>query len=171
MKKTLPIIVFATLLFAQCKVVKYTPNKLPSNQIIFGDGGGFADIETSYVLLENGQIFKQVGTEGRYQELKSINGKAAKVYFEKVASLQLYKMDIEKPGNLYYFLQEVNEAIDSRVTWGAGDYLPPQGIVATYKELHRLAKGQEVVKAGEKAIAAKKGGSSKKKKEKKKAGW
>ncbi len=169
MKNIVPIIVLAVLVFTQCKVVKYTPDKLPTKQILFGDGGGFAGIETSFTLLENGQIFKQVGTENSYKELKAINRKEAKVFFEKVASLQLYKMDIEKPGNLYYFLQEVNETIDSRVTWGAGDYLPPQGIIAVYKDLHKLAKEQEVVKTNGKTIATNKGPN--KKKEKKKADW
>jgi len=170
MKKILPLAILTIFLFSQCKVVKYTPDKLPTKQIVFGDGGGFAGIETAYTLIENGQIFKQVGTEGRYEELKAVKKKEAKTFFEKVASLQLYKMDIEKPGNLYYFLQEINETIDSRVTWGAGDYLPPQGIVATYKDLRELAKSREVIKSGEKAMAAKKDEKKEKKKEKK-AGW
>lgn len=146
MKKLLPLAALALLLFSQCKVVKYTPDKLPTKQIIFGDGGGFVGVETSYTLLENGQIFKQVGVDADYEELKSIKPKSAKDIFEKVHSLQLYKMDIEQPGNLYYFIQEVNESIDSRVTWGAGDYLPPQSVISVYKELQELAAGQEVVK-------------------------
>lgn len=146
MKKTISLAILALLFFAQCKVVKYTPDKLPTRQVIFGEGGGFAGKETAYTLLENGQIFKQTGTENAYQELRAINPKTAKAIFEKVHSLQLYKMDIERPGNLYYFLQEVNEAIDSRVTWGSGDYIPPSSVIAVYKELRALVVRQEEVK-------------------------
>jgi len=151
MKKLLPLIALSILFFTQCKVVKYTPDKLPTKQIIFGEGGGFAGVESSYTLLENGQIFKQVGTESTYKELKSIKPKTAKGIYEKVNSLQLYKMDIERPGNLYYFLQEVNEAIDSRVTWGSGDYVPPSSVIAVYKDLKEVIAKQEVVKEGQKA--------------------
>ena len=173
MKKILPIIVLSFLLFTQCKVVKYSADNLPTKQIVFGEGGGFAGIETSYTLLVNGQLFKQVGAEGAFQELKSIKQKEAKVFFEKVASLQLYKMDIEKPGNLYYFLREVNETIDSRVTWGAGDYLPPRSLVSTYKDLHEFASKQEMIERKAKAAATAKAENGKKenKKEEEKTGW
>ncbi len=133
------------MLTAACKVTKYTPDKLPIRQIVFGDGGGFAGIETSYTLLENGQIFKQVGMDGAMTEMKAIKSKEAKKLFDKVNSLQLFKLDIEKPGNLYYFLRQVTDHLDSRVTWGAGDYLPPEGIVSVYKELKALTKERATV--------------------------
>ena len=154
MKKITLFAVFALLFFAQCKVVKYTPDKLPTKQVLFGEGGGFVGTETSYTLLENGQIFKQTGTDGAYKELRAIQPKRAKSIFADVNSLQLYKMDIERPGNLYYFIQEVNEHIDSRVTWGAGDYIPPQSVIAVYKELHAMVASQEVVKEGQKAASS-----------------
>ncbi|HFA51586.1 MAG TPA: hypothetical protein ENJ95_21435 [Bacteroidetes bacterium] len=169
MKKLIPAICISMLLFTHCKVVKYTPDKLPTTQIVFGDGGGFAGIETSYTLLQNGQLFKQVGTEGKYEELRPIKSKEAKEFFKKVASLQLYKMDIEKPGNLYYFIREANDAIDSRVTWGAGDYLPPKALISTYKDLKALAQSQEVIREIAKTAATKK--AKEKKKEEKKTDW
>ncbi len=143
MKKIIPILAMLTLLFAACKTTKYTPEKFPIRQIAFGDGGGFAGIETSYTLLENGQIFKQVGVEGTYVELKAIKGKQAKEMFDKVNSLQLFKLDIDKPGNMYYFMRQVTDHLDSRVTWGAGDYMPPQSLVSVYRELKGIAKAQQ----------------------------
>jgi hypothetical protein len=146
--KKLPLFLFFSLLFfAQCKVIKYTPDKLPAKQLIWGSGGGFADTETSHLLLENGQIFRQAGVDGNYEELVPLKKKEAAVFFEKLASLQLYKQDIDKPGNLYYFLQEITEAIDSRATWGAGDYLPPKSMVSLYRELHELVKDRKTIKA------------------------
>jgi hypothetical protein len=142
MKKILPIAAMLTLFFAACKTTKYSPDKFPIRQIVFGDGGGFAGIETSYTLLENGQLFKQAGVEGAYTELKAIKGKEAKVLFDKVNSLQLFKLDIDKPGNMYYFLRQVTDHLDSRVTWGAGDYMPPPGLVSVYRELKGIAKAQ-----------------------------
>ena len=172
MKKLFTFAVLSCLLFTHCKVVKYTPDKLPTKQVVFGDGGGFAGIETSYILLENGQLFKHIGVEGKYQELKGIKPKEAKVFFDKIASLQLYKMDIEKPGNLYYFLQEINDVIDSRVTWGSGDYLPPHSIVSTYKDLKKFASQQEMIERKARAASVAKTTKVKTtKKEKENTGW
>jgi hypothetical protein len=158
MKNLLPIIALITLvILPACKTTKYTPEKFPVRQIIFGDGGGFAGIETSYTLLENGQIFKQVGVEGSYTELKPIKPKAAKELFDKVNSLQLFKLDIDQPGNMYYFLRQITDHLDSRVNWGAGDYMPPPGLVSVYKELKDLAKNRETAKVKSSANAASNG--------------
>jgi hypothetical protein len=161
MKKLLPFLAFSLLLFSHCKITKYTPDKLPSKYMIIGDGGGFAGIETSYTLLENGQVFRKVGSGGNYEELKAIKVKDAKALFEKLSSLQLYKLDIEKPGNLYYFVRDVNTNTDSRVTWGAGDYLPPQSIISFYKEVSSTLKKRQPIKT----LAVKETEEEKKKKE------
>ncbi len=145
MKYLLPVLALLILaLSPACKVSKYTSDKLPIRQIVFGDGGGFAGIETSFTLLENGQLFKQVGVEGALVELKAVKAREAKMLFDKVNSLQLFKLDIQKPGNMYFFLRQITDNLDSRVTWGAGDYFPPQSLVSTYKELKALTKDREV---------------------------
>lgn len=171
MKKTILLLAFSCLLFARCKVTKYTPDKLPERQLIFGDGGGFAGIETSFTLLENGQIFKQVGLGGNYEELKPIKRNEAKQIYEKASTLQLFKLDIDKPGNLYYFLREINEQIDSKVTWGAGDYLPPQSVVFLYKDLAALVKDREVVGSGKKTFTTEEEKEKQEKKKQDELGW
>lgn len=142
------------LIFSRCKITRYTPDKFPSQQLIWGSGGGFAGIETSFYLLPNGQIFRRQGIAKPFEELVSIKKKKAGAYFEKAASLQLFKQDIDKPGNLYYFVQEITNATDSRAIWGSGDYLPPQGLLALYRELHDLAQDREVAKATKKKDSA-----------------
>ncbi len=168
MRIILSLLAFAITFSTACKVIKYTPDKLPTRQMIFGNGGGFVGIETSYTFLENGQIFKKTGVDSAYLELKSIPTKQAKALFERLASLQLYKLDIEKPGNLYYFLREVNSEIDGKVTWGAGDFLPPQNLVSFYKDLQVLVKDRLVVKKGTTTLTEE---EKKKKEEEKNLGW
>jgi hypothetical protein len=150
MKKSIvPFLLLASVFtLMRCKVAKYTPDKLPARQLIIGNGGGFAGIETSYTLLENGQVFKKTGAGGAYEELTPVRRKDAKSLFEKLRSIQLYKLDIDKPGNLYYFIQEINETIDSRAVWGAGDYVPPQNVVNLYKEVQDLVKERKVIGSG-----------------------
>ncbi len=139
MKKTLPVLsLLILMLAAACKTTKYTPDNLPAKQVIFGDGGGFTGIQASYILLENGQIFQQVGVNGSISELKSIKPKKAKNLFDKVNALQLSSLNIEKPGNMYNFLRQVTDQLDVRATWGASDYMPPETLVSVYKELKAL---------------------------------
>jgi len=40
----------------------------------------------------------------------------------------------------------VTENTDSRATWGAGDYLPPQNLVSIYRELYALVKDRKLLK-------------------------
>jgi hypothetical protein len=171
MKKIIPLFVLTTMLFSYCKVVKYTPDKLPVRQLIFGNGGGFAGIETTYILLDNGQIFKQVGVDSNYQELKPVNRKKAKELFENAKTLQLFKLDIDRPGNLYYFVRDISEQLDSKVTWGAGDYFPPQGLVFLYKDLAAMVKDREVIGAGKKTTLTKEEEEKIEKKKKDELGW
>ncbi len=171
MKKLLLVLLLSPLLFLQCKVVKYTPDKLPAKQIIFGDGGGFYSLETTYTLLENGQLFKRAGNDGKYEELRPMKPAEAKAIFEKVASLQLYKLDIYKPGNLYYFLQDVNAKTDSRIVWGAGDFLPPKGVVSVFRDLYAATKTRETVREGKTAIVKKEAEEKEKEKETEAGKW
>ncbi len=60
---------------------KYTPENMPSKQLHWGYGGGFAIAETSFVLLENGQIFRRNGTGLALQEVKGTKAKTAKNLF------------------------------------------------------------------------------------------
>ncbi len=148
MKSLLFFSVSALCFLSGCKIAKYTVDKLPSHQLIFGSGGGFSGLETTFILLENGQVFRQTGVDDVYEELKPIRRKKARDLFSKLSSLQLYKLDIENPGNMYYFLREVTDKLDSKVTWGAGDYLPPQALISLYKELSGLVKEKNATSAG-----------------------
>jgi hypothetical protein len=45
------------LAFFACKTPQYNASNLPDTQLRFGYGGGVVGKETTYCLLENGQIF------------------------------------------------------------------------------------------------------------------
>lgn len=138
---------FILILFANCNTSKYTPDTFPIKQIIFGDGGGFAGIETSYTLLENGQLFRTTDKVKGQEELEHIKKKSAIDFFEKLDALRLHKLDIEHPGNLYYFLRFTNEELDHKIIWGAGDYNIRKDIIDFYKSLKALTKDRKVIKS------------------------
>ena len=47
----------AAFLFFACKQTRYAADNLPDRQLRWGSGGGYVGKETTYTLLDNGQIF------------------------------------------------------------------------------------------------------------------
>ncbi len=141
------LVLCLSLVLSNCKTTKYTPENFPVNQIIFGDGGGFSGIITEYLLLENGQIFHKTSTKEGYSEMESIKKKEAEVFFEQLNELRLHKLDINHPGNLYYFLRFTNEELDHTITWGTGDYNLRKDIMDFYKSLKSLTKNRKTIKS------------------------
>jgi len=156
-----------------CKTTKYSLTNPPDKTISFGDGGGFAGLETGFTLLENGQLFKH-NVPGDTIELESIKKKEAEKYYEKFNGLRLTQLDIEKPGNLYYFMRFTNPDITHGITWGAADYNIRKDVLDFYKSMRTLVKDRKVIekpsKVDEEKIAKEKE-KKEKEKEKEVTGW
>ena len=93
MKQTLFYLIALIICAATACAPKYSASKLPAEQIIFGNGGGFAGIETSFLLLDNGQIFKKIGQDSVWAAIKSANKKIAKQYFWSTYSKNINQRD------------------------------------------------------------------------------
>ncbi len=106
MKQTLFYLIALIICAATACAPKYSAIKLPSEQIIFGSGGGFVGIETSFLLLDNGQLFKKIGQDSVWAAIKSANKKIAKQYFIEGRNLFTSVKDtINDPSNTYSFLE------------------------------------------------------------------
>lgn len=155
-----------------CKTTKYSLTNPPANTISFGDGGGFAGIETGFTILENGQIFKH-NSLGDTTELEPIKKKEAEQHYEKFKGLRLTQLDIQQPGNLYYFIKFTTSEIAHDVTWGAADYNIRTDILDFYKNMRELVKDRAVIekpsKVDEEKVAKKK--AKEVEKEKEVTGW
>ena len=125
-------------LLCQCKNTEYTSANLPDEYLRFGDGGGFACIETSYTLLENGQFFKHKSKGTDTLELSSSKRKVAKKLFEKAESLGLEKLEFMYPSNIYTFIEIVDDGKTNRIAWGDREHLIDEKISAFYDELRQL---------------------------------
>ena len=111
---------------------KSFPNEYKRKQILFGTGGGFTGIESTYVLQQNGQLFKAI-SDTSFQELSVIDKQKTKEYFKQLRELDLDEIDLNAPGNLYYFLEEKKREKSHRLIWGANGADVPEGVL----ELHR----------------------------------
>jgi len=128
------------LLLAGCNNKPYTPDQLPVLQLRFGDGGGFTGAVTEYMLLENGQLFYLNSMEKDTMEIGKLKKGEAKSLLREVEALQLEKMDVQEPGNQYYFLGMKTKDRSHQITWGSPNYTIDPTIEAVYKKLMASAK-------------------------------
>lgn len=120
------------LLASQCKHPKYTAQTLPEDRLSFGHGGGFTGAETTYTLLENGQLFKLAPKAPEPVEMAGVKKKTANPLFESAESLGLLQLDFMYPGNMYQFIEFQDDGQKRRIVWGdAGHPVEPK-----IKDLH-----------------------------------
>lgn len=102
------------IFFSAC-AKKYTIDKLPSEQLRFGTGGGFTGKEMEYLLLKNGQVFVKQPTEMAYSSLGKIKPKVAKTLFNQVKAMD--KLQLQKPGNTYAFVNYQHDTVTHRMVF------------------------------------------------------
>lgn len=133
----------AALLSGQCKHPKYTAQTLPEDRLSFGQGGGFTGVETTYTLLENGQLFTFTSASPDARELPSARRKTAHQLFETAEDLGLLQTDFMYPGNLYSFIEFQDDGQKRRLAWGDPAHPVDPKIKAFYEQLIQLAPAQK----------------------------
>jgi hypothetical protein len=129
------------LLYCSCKPTLYTIDKLPDKQLRWGSGGGFVGKETSYTLLENGQLFYQ-GVGKALAEVQKTKAKKAKNIFKSVENLKLTTLDFKHPGNTYSYIEVVNASDSHRIIWGDKQHTPDARVQNLYQTLGDLVKNK-----------------------------
>ncbi len=129
-------ILFTSLTIISCTAQQYSPQELPQTKIEWGAGGGFTGGSTTYILLENGQIFVFKNSKDNIQELNPIKETMARDLFIKAKQLNLDNF-VNRPGNLYKFISFEDKNQENTITWGATDYQCPQKIIDFYNALEK----------------------------------
>lgn len=127
------ILIGVVFFLYNCKGTTYTIENLPAKRVIFGQGGGFTGAYVDFILLENGQIFKQNSLTKQMEELGSIKKKTAQQLFEKVKSVTM--TPIKEPGNMTYSLRYQTAEAEQAVTWGNPSYQVDSTIQEVYDAL------------------------------------
>lgn len=127
----------AALVFWFCKSPKYTADNLPQKQLRWGKGGGFVGKETLFVLLENGQIFKQGPDTGSLTETGHTRPGKARKLFKLLETTGIQQLDFQHPGNTYKFIDVVSGDTIRRVSWGD----PQQSLDAAVADLYAQLEG------------------------------
>lgn len=133
-----PLILLASLLFVLSSCKTYSPDTYTEQQLIFGEGGGFTGEVSTYILLDNGRLFKQVGKDKQYELLQKVPGKMYKSVFQKVREMELMQKEFDHPGNLYKFIEIQEGAEKHTITWGDPNHEVDSSIGDLYQTLLSL---------------------------------
>lgn len=97
---------------AQKKLANY-----PKNIIYFGNGGGFAGMEFTYALLENGDLYKKKSVEDKFSFITRLSADATKQIFSNYEFLGIPAMQLNEPGNTYFFIEFSNPSEKHKLVW------------------------------------------------------
>lgn len=118
-----------------CKSQEYSPETYPDKQLMFGSGGGFSGLVSTYVLLENGRIYDKPPTGDAYSRLTKISRKKAHEHFETAEELSNSEDGISEPGNIYHFVWLISSTDTVSWTWGNPQKQPSEELEQLYKTL------------------------------------
>lgn len=136
--KNLLCLFFIIAFFLQSSCQKYTVDKLPATQIHFGEGGGITGAVTEYCLLKNGQLFNKKHFTEDFKLLKKIKKKIAKKAFKKCKKMKIETIDLNNPGDRYYFITYQTDNINHKIIWGRNMGKVPAEINELYANLKAI---------------------------------
>lgn len=97
------------------------PNSYKKHQIIFGSGGGFANLHNEYHLLENKKLYHKKSTATAYIHLGKQNPDTIKLLFTKTATLFEDTISLHQPDNIYYFIKFQDGNKIKEMVWGSSN--------------------------------------------------
>jgi len=124
---------FASLSIMSCKSSKqnFNPDDSKEEYIVFGLGGGFTGKVLKYYFTRSGIIYTQ--SEGTFKNIGSCSKRQAKQIFTNYTTLELEKINLNEPGNKYFFIESHLKKVSNKMTWGKDPLLNPN--VETFFEI------------------------------------
>jgi len=127
------------VIFSFCKTQEYTPTNFPKQQIIFGSGGGITGAVTEYALLENGALFSKKGIQGEFKTYTKADKAITAQLFKNIEFLELKEVQVNKPGNRYYYISFKDQSGEHQITWSNQEAIPDK-VKTFYNILNHLTK-------------------------------
>lgn len=129
MKPLLSTLIFIFLNASNCSSDK------SFKELRFGSGGGFTGAISEFRVKENGDVFQYNSMEKEEKLIKSITSEELKTIKEKIALLPADALTINRPYNMYYYIQ-----LDTmKAVWGDPSFTAPKELLDLYNYLNTLA--------------------------------
>ena len=140
MKYTILYIFLTSSVLITCKSKDFTPYNYSGKMIEFGTGGGFTGQVTKHHILDNGDVFKDRGSEDFIDRLGKLPKNETKLIFETYDHLKLTDLYIDKPGNKYHFVIIKENGNNHKLLWDANDKDLPRELNLFMYKLKLLLK-------------------------------
>ena len=138
---TLRILLFicTTALFASCSSSGKVSGDSSQPRLMFGNGGGFTGIYTSYQLDNDGRVYSMLPDSSR-QKINRIRKKQTRKLFTQADKLKMAQPAFNHPGNITWYIkyQTENDFIEFR--WGDSNVPVPAEIKNLYDQLITTVK-------------------------------
>jgi len=130
---------FIAALFASCSSSGKVTNDTNSQRLIFGNGGGFTGMYTSYELFEDGRLFSLLA-DGTQQQLKKIRKNQTRDIFAQANKLKMAQPAFNHPGNMNSFINFRVDGVTTEYKWGDPNVSVPGEIKDLYNHLNEIVK-------------------------------
>jgi hypothetical protein len=138
-KKQTLFSLFIFMLFASCSSSGKVTTNQDGKQLIFGSGGGFTGIYTSYELYENGEVFTLL-PDSTLKPIKKLRKKQACAIFEQAGKLKIAQPAFNHPGNMTWFIKYQADGAITEYKWGDANVSVPTEIKDFYNQLNTIVK-------------------------------
>lgn len=128
------------VLHLSCNRSNYTPQHPSEQYIRYGSGGGFTGAKTTYILMDNGQLFQQESLSDTTLLWPRVKRKEYRAIFTSLTQMDSSLLSLQHPGNRYFFIEWIRPEKQLQATWGSSDYQPPAALLELYQELMNLVK-------------------------------
>lgn len=111
---------FALLLvFQACKTkAPMLPTQTNKPFITIGNGGGFTGAISTFYLMEDGSLYRTGFDDTSFVFIGALENNLSDQMFTNYKSLNLDKIELDEPGNRYYFLSINDNGKEKKLLWG-----------------------------------------------------
>jgi len=139
MTKRILISLFFIALFASCSSSGKVKGDSNGRLLIFGNGGGFTGIYTTYELYEDGNVFILL-PDNTLKPLKKLRKRLARELFSQADKLKIAQPMFNHPGNMTWFIKIQANGIITEYKWGDANHSVPNEIKDLYDQLNTIVK-------------------------------
>lgn len=134
MKQLVALLIFLGALITSCGT-QGVLHEYRNTKIIFGSGGGFTGQVNEYHLDAQGNLKMTESLSGTETKLGKVKKGDLKRIFNALSEANLSEIDFHHPGNMSYFIREVDKTTTHEVIWGNPDLQVPEEVQKLYNLL------------------------------------
>lgn len=99
----------------------------------FGSGGGVTGMVKTYCLLDNGKLYLVEKEEFLF--IKEVPKTTSTEVFSQIKKMKTANRKVQRPGNMYHFIEYQGEEGTYRLAWGDYRYKPDPDLISLYDAL------------------------------------